>query len=585
MRDRKAILFLILIMTIVSLVVATIAISVLYRTAIAEERARLVETAQSQARLIEAVARFDMAHSVYDHPAGARGATLSQITDAHRHYEGFGQTGEFTLARRDGRNMVFLMSHRHGDRESPEPVPFDSVLAEPMRRSLSGESGTVIGPDYRGVQVLAAHEPVAELDWGIVAKIDLAEIRAPFGRAGMITGGAALIVVLIGAVCFVRVGTPLVRRLGESEARMRAIVDSAADGIITIDDQGVIDTFNKAAERIFDYAADQAVGRNIKQLMWPPHFDYGISGDKVTDDLVREANGRRRDGTLFQAELAVSEVRLVGRRIFVVVVRDITERKRVEEELQRARAGLERRVAERTAELTEANERLKRGIAERKRLESEILETGQREQQRIGRDLHDTVGQHLTGIAFLAKVLERRLTERGVPEAAKASRIAEMVSETIAQARALSRGLCPVDLAADGLMTALREYAANVESLFDIACDFKCDEPVLVHNEAVATHLYRVAQEAVSNAVKHGRARGIEIGMAANEGRPVLTVKDDGVGLPADAGGSPGMGMRIMRYRAGMIGADLDIRRHPDGGTIVECSFKSDLQAKGENLS
>jgi PAS domain S-box-containing protein len=224
MGERKRMFLLILIMTTVSMVVVGITTNVLYRTAFQQARERLVETAQSQARLIEAVARFDAVHERIDpesYPAGSTVATLRQIVDAHKHYRGFGETGEFTLARRETDNIFFLLRHRHYDLEQPKPVPFGSKLAEPMRRALSGLSGTVVGLDYRGEIVLAAYEPVAELNWGSVAKIDLAEVRAPFMRAGLLAICAALLVVFVGAVVFLRVSNPMIRRLEESENRLR----------------------------------------------------------------------------------------------------------------------------------------------------------------------------------------------------------------------------------------------------------------------------------------------------------------------------------------------------------------------------
>ena len=155
MTPRKRVLLLISIMAFAVLLVLVSSLSMLFQTALDEERARLVETAKSQARLIEAIARFDAKYS-NDYPSGAREATLSQIVDAHRHYRGFGETGEFTLSRRDGGDIVFLLSHRHSDLRTPKSVPFDSGLAEPMVRALSGQSGTIIGLDYRGETVLAA---------------------------------------------------------------------------------------------------------------------------------------------------------------------------------------------------------------------------------------------------------------------------------------------------------------------------------------------------------------------------------------------------------------------------------------------
>jgi hypothetical protein len=215
MTPRGRVLLLICIMASVVLIVTVASFSMLFRTALAEERARLVETARSQARLIEAVARFDAKYS-NDFPQGARAATLSQIVDAHAHYQGFGKTGEFTLSRREGDDIVFLLSHRHSEVLTPKPVPFDSGLAEPMRLALSGRSGTIIGLDYRGVTVLAAYEPMQELGLGIVAKIDLEEVRAPFVRAGLLSGFIAIFAIVAGAAFFLRITNPLLHKLQET---------------------------------------------------------------------------------------------------------------------------------------------------------------------------------------------------------------------------------------------------------------------------------------------------------------------------------------------------------------------------------
>ena len=216
--ERVRFLLLILIMTVSCFTVGGIMVFMMYRTAFNEERARLVETAQSQARLIEAVARFDAIHSKEDHPKGSEAATLSQIIDAHKHYKGFGKTGEFTLARREGDYIVFLLRHRHYDSDTPKPVRLDLGVAEPMRQALSGLSGSMVGLDYRGEKVLAAYEPVAELNVGIVAKMDLAEIRAPFVKAGAIAGSLATLLIIAGALLFLRVSKPMIRRL-QDQAR------------------------------------------------------------------------------------------------------------------------------------------------------------------------------------------------------------------------------------------------------------------------------------------------------------------------------------------------------------------------------
>ncbi len=224
MSERRRIILLIFIMAVTALLVGGIAMTLLYQTAFKEEATRLVETAQSQARLIEAIARFDATYP-HDFPGGATAATLIQIRDAHDHYAGFGESGEFILARREGEFMTFLLSHRYSDRELPQPVPFDSERAEPMRRSLSGESGTMVALDYRGVMVLAAFEPVDVLGLGIVAKIDLSEIRAPFIRAGLMALGAGFLVIFIGALLFVRTTSPLLRKLQQAHDELERRVE------------------------------------------------------------------------------------------------------------------------------------------------------------------------------------------------------------------------------------------------------------------------------------------------------------------------------------------------------------------------
>jgi hypothetical protein len=220
MTPRNRVLLLIAVMAFAVLVVAVASYSMLLRASLAEERARLVETAKSQARLIEAVARFDAKYS-RDYPGGPRAATLNQIMDAHRHYEDFGRTGEFTLSKREGDDIIFLLSHRHYDLTTPKPVPFDSGLAQPMRMALSGHSGTMIGLDYRGETVLAAYEPVKELNLGIVAKIDLEEIREPFERAGLLSGLIAIVAIAGGAAFFLRITNPLLHRLEETIAGLQ----------------------------------------------------------------------------------------------------------------------------------------------------------------------------------------------------------------------------------------------------------------------------------------------------------------------------------------------------------------------------
>ncbi len=253
---------------------------------------------------------------------------------------------------------------------------------------------------------------------------------------------------------------------------------------------------------------------------------------------------------------------------------DITKHKRAEEDLRKYRHHLEELVEERTGKLTEANKQLLEEVEGRKRLEKEILNISEREQQRLGQELHDSLGQQLTGVAFMTKVLEQKLTTKSPEEAADVAEIAKLVNQATAQARGLARGLHPVDLDASSLMSSLEELAASMEQLFGVRCTFKCDKPVEVDDTEVAVHLYRIAQEAVTNAIKHGRAKNIRIGLAYGRNKSVMTVKSDGLDFPKEfeARGT-GMGLQIMDHRADIIGGSLDIRGGAKGGTIVTCEF------------
>jgi len=212
-------------------------------------------------------------------------------------------------------------------------------------------------------------------------------------------------------------------------------------------------------------------------------------------------------------------------------------------------------------------------VSERKALEREVLQVSSDERHRIGQDLHDVLGQNLTGVAFLSKVLAKRLAESGAREAEQADQISQLVSRAVAQARAISHGLCPVELKEEGLMNALREMASRIESVFGIPCRFDCGEVIPISDGTAATNLYHIAQEAVNNATKHAKAGRLRIRLGRSDGAIVLAVEDDGIGLPEAPGAAGGMGLRIMQYRADLIGALLKVERADGGGTRVVCSL------------
>jgi len=255
---------------------------------------------------------------------------------------------------------------------------------------------------------------------------------------------------------------------------------------------------------------------------------------------------------------------------------DVTERRRAEESLREYRHHLEELVQTRTAELTQANERLLRENEERKRLEKEILNIGERERRRIGRELHDSIGQQFTGIAFMMKALEQKLADKLPDKATDAQEIKNLVNQAMDQTRGLAKGLHPIDLDAGSLTAALQELATTTERMFGVRCDLKCDEFVPVDDAEIATHLYRITQEAITNAIKHGKTKNIQVEFACKKGKVVLSVENDGLDFPDKLEPkSTGMGLKIMDHRADIIGASLEITKAPQGGTIVTCTLQN----------
>src|SRR5580704_12082609 len=319
---------------------------------------------------------------------------------------------------------------------------------------------------------------------------------------------------------------------------LSAILDIVGALIVVLDHKGRIARFNRTCEQTTGYSFAEAKGKYIWDLLLPPEEadnfkvileENAATGGYETSLLTR--SGSTRLVTWSSTVLAGKD----GATSHVIVT------------------GID--------------------VTERRRLEKALLEVSAREQRRIGEDLHDGLGQHLTGIAFMSKVLESKLSEKTLQESGDAAKIVKLVNEAIKKTRELSRGLLPVVSDAHGLMSALARYAEEMQDLYQTPCRFECSEPVLVYDVNVATHLYHIAREAVNNAMKHGKPRQVIIGLFAENGQGTLSVSDDGSGISGIPANHAGMGLNIMSYRANMIGGSLDVATNVAGGTTVGCLF------------
>jgi signal transduction histidine kinase len=219
--------------------------------------------------------------------------------------------------------------------------------------------------------------------------------------------------------------------------------------------------------------------------------------------------------------------------------------------------------------------RLREREAERVRLEREVFETTERERRRIGRDLHDSLGQQLTAASLATNGLVIALESAAPALVPQAANLGQQLRESIAQVRVLSHGLSPVALEEEGLMHSLHELAEATARSTGVRCTFECPQPVRVPDVALAGHLYRIAQEAVNNALKHAAPHEIRIGLGPHEDRLMLEVEDDGEGLPETQAAGGGIGLRVMRHRALLIGGIFEIGSSPAGGTRLACIVPS----------
>ncbi|MBI1882808.1 MAG: PAS domain S-box protein [Chlamydiae bacterium] len=370
------------------------------------------------------------------------------------------------------------------------------------------------------------------------------------------------------------------RRVEEVLRRHAQMIDFANDTIMIRDLKDRITYWNQGAERLYGWSREEAMGMHVHSFLktlFPRSADSAIQVCLRKGYWEGELKHLRKDGTrVTVASRWTLQRDEKGKPIaFLEINNDITQLKKTEGALLEARDQLEKRVEERTSELRATNDQLRQLIQERRALEKEILEISGMEQRRIGQDLHDGLSQQLMGIALMGKVLEKKLTQRALPHASHMRKIVELVNQAVIETRGLARGLYPVELEAHGLMSALDELASHVKKVFNVKCFFQCDRPILIKDNMVSTHLYRIVQEAVYNAVKHARPSEISIRLMNIGRRLLMEVKDDGVGFPKRLSPHKGMGIRIMRYRAEMIHASLEIGKMAKGGTLVSCSLEN----------
>ncbi len=366
------------------------------------------------------------------------------------------------------------------------------------------------------------------------------------------------------------------------QQRLAAVVESSNDAIITLDMQGQVCTWNAGAEAVFGYSSAEMIGQPITLLRPLEAADdevifrrYIAEGRSIQHYETRR---RHKDGRIIDISLTISPLIDAQGKItgFSKISRDVTERKIAERLIEKLTSELERRVAERTADLHKANADLRTLMKERQRMEEELLHISEREQRRIGQDIHDDLGQQLAGARMISTVLARTLEANCATEQATAQTLVHHLEAAVDTARRLSRGLHPVSPELGGLNKALEELTQRASQSLRVDCTFQKHGQCEIEDQDKATHLYRIAQEALNNALRHGHARTVTIKLQGDQKSLQLVIQDDGTGLPLRRGSAPpstGMGMRIMHYRAGLMGGTLTAKRIRPNGTRITCTL------------
>ncbi len=339
--------------------------------------------------------------------------------------------------------------------------------------------------------------------------------------------------------------------IGALSGMFHAIVEAAPNAIVMADAAGKIVLVNRQTEKAFGYSRSELLGQPVEQLL-PTRFRrrhtafreaYQHHPETRPMGAGRDLHGRRKDGAEFPVEVGLTPVETDAGPMTLAMIIDISERKHLEEE--------------------------------RLRLEEQVLEVSENEQRRIGQDLHDDLCQQLAGIGCLARVAEQQIAQIAPSSAPLLAEIREMVTQANIRAREIAHGLVPAVLESEGLNAALQRLTSQVETLYHIPCDYRGSDSIELPCGRTAAHLYRIAQEAVANAVKHAHPSRIEIVLQRDSGRLTLEVNDDGVGIPPQSGisGSAGLGLRTMNHRASLLQADLFVSTRQPGGTSVICSL------------
>ncbi len=395
---------------------------------------------------------------------------------------------------------------------------------------LGAESGLDL---LRNAISFQASAPIIILTGADDPKVDLEAMR--MGAADFLVKDHLDAAMLERSIRYSMQHFATLKALRKSHERFRLLFERSLDAILISDDEGKIIEVNGAACQLLGYLHDKLLEMKMSDLL---STKSGNIANDLQDQSFGELSFTLPTGEQRFAEFSACQF---APNLNLNILRDITERRNLEKEIQ---------------------------------------EISEKEQRRLGQDLHDGLGQSLTGISFLTKVLQQKLASKKLDEEKDAALIVKLIKQALLQAREVARGLCPTVLDTNDIQAALDQLSENLKKYFSVTAHANCDPAIEIKDNAVAVHLYRIAQEATTNAIKHGHAKKIWISLKQADRAIVLKVRDDGVGFAKDKIKDKGMGLRVMQHRARMIGATLEVESEKSEGTTITCTLENKITLK-----
>lgn len=537
MSEKSRLKYVVSILVVVATAIGLFSTYRQYKAGLREKEQLLYAQVRSLSSLIEAVARFD--RGTFKQRDKATAATLSQLFDAFADRIDFDTAQEIQFVRRSGHDIEIFLRYFGRNKNQNIIVPDRKFLPVPVRRAIDGQSGAGYFIGLHGEEVLAAYTYIEPLQIGLIVDLDMWGLQKPYLISGAVSALFAIALLIIAALAIIRITNPIIARIREKDVLNTTIVETAHDALVILDGEGKIRLANPATRSVFGQQPESLTGRYFS-ILFPPESKENVQltaflrDDAAAELELTEAFGRKTDGSLFPVRISANKKEYGHGKWCTLMIQDLSHLRAAEGKIR----SLSRR----------------------------LLEIQDIERDQISRDLHDSLGSTLVGLKLQVQSLLAQC-----PDAAHDLRqqVVQNFNEAIEQTRNLSRLLSPFSVRHLDLGAALKQLGQSLSSSGEIAVEAQISQKNRALSSSARIQAYRIAQEAVQNAIKHSKAKRITISLTQNGTEIVMTITDDGKGFEV-ASAQGGQGLVTMAERAAIIPAVLTVHSTPGKGTEVK---------------